>query len=52
LSQQILGRKWGETHDYFVTLEVLVDEIIRQDGITIATAVRSALEQSGIRLPG
>jgi hypothetical protein len=41
-----LAVDWGETHDYYLTIEMLVDAIIHQPGLDILAAIRSALSRS------
>ena len=38
-----LAVQWGETHDYFLVIETLVDEIIHQCELDIPAAVRASL---------
>jgi hypothetical protein len=46
-----LAVDWGETHDYYLAIEALVDAIIHEQELDILTAIRSALGRchSGLR---
>jgi hypothetical protein len=41
-----LAVEWGETHDYYLAIEMLVDAIIHQPELDILAATRSALSGS------
>jgi hypothetical protein len=40
-----LAVEWGETHDYYLAIEMCVDAIVRQRELDVGAAVRSALSR-------
>jgi hypothetical protein len=37
---------WGETHDYYLAIEAIVDEIVHQEELNVAEAIGAALCRS------
>jgi len=47
---QDLAVEWGETHDYYLAVEMFVDEIVQQTELDVSAAIRLALSRSRVPL--
>ena len=41
-----LGVRWGDTHDYYLAIESLIDELVSQGELDTRVAIQAALSRS------